>query len=565
MAETSETLARAHSCLEEGAFGEAIQLLSTLTDAGGDDGFDAALLLGRTLIAAGRLPEAIEALQKALAMAAGDGSRTARVFVLIAVASDRLGAEADAAYLLEQALELDASLIEARTISARLHARAGRFEEAEAVLAPALAAAPADEAPALAQAMVMAEAGRLEAAKAVLEDLLHRHPESGEALANLGNVLRDLGLRKKSREHFDAALEVLPPPSSDYARARVNRAMVRFIQGDFAGGWADYEFRLRLPEARSTEGLPPPFRGARGDACGMRLLVYPEQGIGDIVMFATLLPELAGIGADIRFWAPERLLDLFTRSLDGITVEPDPGAAQQGEHAGNAEASLALGSVGRLLRPLRRNFNGRGPRPHAPLLKADPERVAHWAARLEEMGPRPHVGMSWRGGATNWDRSLRHTEPADWRALFADRGMTLVSLQFGASADEVRDFGAGAGGTLHHVENVGEDADDLTAVIAALDGVVSMDNSTVHFAGALAQPTVTLVPHVPTWRWGEAEDTSLWYPTMRIVRNEAEPDGPGAWAEAIAQAAALLPTLMERDKAARHGAAQDWNMEARDV
>jgi Flp pilus assembly protein TadD len=545
MADEAAILAHAHAHLAAGAYAEAADLLSSLLDRGGVDRFEAALLLGRTLIAAGRLADAVEALTTALEAASGNAPRTARALVQLAVASDRLGSESDAAYLVDQALGLDESLITARILSARLHARAGRFEDAEAVLAPALACAPSDEGLALAHASVLAEAGRLDEARAGLQALIRCNPACGEALANLGNVLRDCGDFQAARRCYDTALGLLPAPSVEHARARVNRAMVRFIEGDFGGGWEDYEFRLRLPEVRSTQGLPPRFTDDRGDVSGIRLLVYPEQGIGDIVMFATLLPELARNGADIRLWVPDRLLDLFARSLDGITVEADPGAALQAEHVGHAEASLALGSVGRLLRPLRRHFNGRGPRPHAPLLKADPERAASWAARLKEMGPAPHVGISWRGGATSWDRRLRHTEPADWRPLIALGTVTAVSLQFGAGAEEVRGFAGGAGGPLHAVEEVGRDLDEFAALIAALDAVVSMDNSTVHFAGALARPVVTLIPHVPTWRWGEVEDTSLWYPTMRIVRNAPGEGGPGPWSEAIARAAALLPPLLD--------------------
>ena len=73
------------------------------------------------------------------------------------------------------------------------------------------------------------------------------------------------------------------------------------------------------------------------------------------------------------------------------------------------------------------------------------------------------------------------------------------------------------------------DLDGFAAQVAALDLVISVDNTTVHFAGALGRPVWTLLPAVPDWRWQLQRDDSPWYPSMRLFRQRR----PGDWAHVI--------------------------------
>lgn len=296
--------------------------------------------------------------------------------------------------------------------------------------------------------------------------------------------------------------------------------MMHLLQGAWSEGWDDYEWRLRLPEARNVAALPPAWDGS--PLRQHTLLLYHEQGIGDVVMFATLIPELAGTGANVILWVPERLRALLARALPDCIVATDPGPEA---NCINADVSLALGSLPRLLRRDAEMFTGRGPTTDRPFLQADGQALERWRARVSDAaGDAPVFGFAWRGGATHWDRMLRRTAPRDWGELLSLPGIHWVALQYGMTEDEAAAFAAFAPGRIHAFPDTGADFDDFAALVTTLDGIVSVDNSTVHIAAALGRPTVTLVPHVPTWRWGLAGAATPWYPAMRLARrNPSKP------------------------------------------
>jgi len=77
-----------------------------------------------------------------------------------------------------------------------------------------------------------------------------------------------------------------------------------------------------------------------------------------------------------------------------------------------------------------------------------------------------------------------------------------------------------------------------------MDIVISVDNSTVHFAGALGVKVWTMLPTVPDWRWGLVGDKTRWYPTMRLFR-QAE---GGKWEPVISNVAKELLSLINQDE-----------------
>lgn len=137
-------------------------------------------------------------------------------------------------------------------------------------------------------------------------------------------------------------------------------------------------------------------------------------------------------------------------------------------------------------------------RHHAGYLVPDAARTAALRSRYRSRGGRLVVGISWR--STNRLFGQRKSVPlADWEPILDLPGITFVALQHGDIADE-----AAAAGLLHDREiDPLVDLDGFAAQTAAMDLVVSVSNSTVHFAGALARPCWLMLPsgNGLLWHW----------------------------------------------------------------
>jgi tetratricopeptide (TPR) repeat protein len=426
---------------------------------------------------------------------------------------------------------------------------AGRAAEAEESVRRACALQPDSMDALILLGTILRASDRLDEAETVLHDVLRRAPDMAVAWNNLGIVLDERGLFAESESAYREALardpaqyeayqnlsivlrdqdrwdEALAPLDEWVARsggadqARGERALVLLQLEDYARGWLDYEARWAREGMIARNFGYPAWQG--GDLSGKTLLVYAEQGIGDEIMFASCFGELIDRAGHVVVDCAPRLRPLFQRSFPDATVfASNPAAAPPWLPAAPAiDFEIAAGSVPRYLRQRAEDF------PALPYLVADADRVARWKKRYQELGPGLKIGISWRGG-----RGLRaprcSTALALWKELFALPDLQLINLQYGVRDvewAEIRDLG----GLLHHWQDSDPllDLDDFAAQIAALDLVISVDNATVHMAGALGVPLWVLQPHCPDWRWG-IEGRGRWYRDVRAFRQ----DRPGNWA-----------------------------------
>lgn len=338
----------------------------------------------------------------------------------------------------------------------------------------------------------------------------------------LGSILMARGNAAEALDAYEQAAGI--DPAND-VQARFNRSLALLTLGRLAEGWDEYEQGWVAPSGRFPRArFPKPLWNGRPLGDGS-LLVWGEQGLGDEVMFASLIPQLAREGLRVVLDCDARLAPLLTRGLSnnqpGVTVvartEPLSGRLT----APDVVAQIPAGSLPRLMRRRMEDFAGRQP----PFLKADPDRVAELRRRHADghgTGDRL-IGISWssKNAAVGHLRSI----PLDRLAwalggVSNGTGVKLVSLQYGDVAAQL----AATGVTDPGLDAWG-DIDGLAALIAAMDLVVSVDNSTVHLAGGLGRPTWALLPHAADWRWMQGRRDTVWYPSVRLFRQDA----PGDW------------------------------------
>ncbi len=327
-----------------------------------------------------------------------------------------------------------------------------------------------------------------------------------------GSTLQELGRLDEALAAFERALDLRP----DFPLAKFHRGLARLTRQDFERGWPDYETR-RSARPVSIAAVAPRWDGA--SLAGRTILLRMEQGLGDEIMFASMLPELMRMAGDCVVECDPRLRALYSRSFPAATVFgslPDrslPYRIAQRSYAFETD----MGSLPLVLRRSAAEF----PR-HEGYLSADPARITHWRERLAQLGPGLKVGISWIGGVRKTRRALRSMALRELLPVLSVPGARFISLQYTpGAAGEAAALQAQHGIQIEHWPEVIADYDDTAALVCALDLVISVCTSVVHLGGALGRPVWVMAPYSPEWRYGFEGQTMPWYPSVRLFRSPA--------------------------------------------
>ncbi len=399
-------------------------------------------------------------------------------------------------------------------------AQLGREEEAARCYARAIELRPDYHPPHTNLGNLLRSQGRLEEALACYEDAIRLCPGDPEIYNNRGIAYDGMQETDRALEDYERALALDP----DHVETRFNRALAYLLQGDYERGLEEYEWRWRRPRREMPDWGKPAFDGSA--APGRTVLVWSEQGLGDVLhccRFAALLGER---GMHVLFQAPAPLVRLL-RTLPGVA-----GVFGPGEPLPEFDCQAPVMSLPKLcgMRGL-----DEAPAP-IPYLAADPAAAAACRERVRAGAP-VVVGVAWRGNPGYAGDRIRSAAPELLAPLGRIPGVRLVSLQKDVPAEELAAAGA---------EDVGsqgwEDFADTAAVVANLDLVVSVDTAAAHLAGALGVPLWLALPSAPDWRWGLDRADSPWYPSARLFRQLRR----GDWDDVFRRLAAELAGALER-------------------
>jgi tetratricopeptide (TPR) repeat protein len=347
---------------------------------------------------------------------------------------------------------------------------------------------------------------RLEEAAASFERALALRPQYAEAHYNRGCILEELGQLDQALASIARALQIKP----DYPQARFGQALAQLRNGDFATGWRNYESRWESPDHDTPRRnyAQPPWTGEKLN-CG-RLLLWGEQGVGDEIQFAGLIAEAVRTGNRIVLDCDARLKSLLLRSFPEIEVVSGCGPAEAANM--NIAAHLPTASLPGLFRRSEKAFAAGSPH----YLRANSMERQRFRSRYGD--GRRLIGLAWhtRNQKTGRKRSIGL---ASFAPLFAISSIRWISLQYG-DFDELEEQTRAANAPLLIDRTVDQfaDLDRFAAQVAAMDQVITIDNSTAHLAGALGLPVWLLLPCAADWRWMEKRTDSPWYPTMRLFR-----------------------------------------------
>lgn len=375
-----------------------------------------------------------------------------------------------------------------------------RFDEALLVTNNVLTREPLHEEGMYEKAAILHDAHRFDEALKCAVEATHHHPDNSAVLNMHSLVLQALGRAKEAAEMVERAITIDP----EYVDARFNAGLLYLRLGDYAKGWANFEFRWRLEKANGRRHNEVPEWSGSQDIAQKRLLVWADEGLGDTLQFSRYTRMLTTQGAKVVLEVQPPLKTLLTASLGDVTV------VSRSEPVPVCDLAIPLLSLPFALRLDRTSI------PYATdYIHANPELTERWRARFRpDNAGKPRIGIAVSGNPSHGNDRHRSASLRDFEPLLAIGDLYIVQRGLKPSDEEY---------LANHpaFENIGatfNDFDDAAAFVQNLDLVISVDTATVHLAAALGKPTWLLLPVNGDWRWGEQSESTDWYPTMRVFR-----------------------------------------------
>jgi tetratricopeptide (TPR) repeat protein len=341
-------------------------------------------------------------------------------------------------------------------------------------------------------------------------------------LVNMSALYVDRGDFKNAEKCSRQILEI--DPSNRNALA--NLGFAQLARHEWAEGWrnyrntigSDWRKKIRYKDEPEWDGSP-----------GKTVVVYADQGIGDEISFASMIPDAAKLCQKLILDCDGRLERLFRRSFPGVKVYGTK-ISTQGKWAKedrDIDASLSIGQLGEFVRTKAEDFDGK------PYLVPCPIRVAQWRAHF--VAHRPVIGIAWTGGVAHTNARNRRVSLNDLLPVLS-LDASFVSLQYKDAAEEIAAFKRehpGISLEQYRWATLTDDYDDTAALVAACDYVLCIQTAVARTAGALGVPCDVLLPTQSNWFYSNEGETVPWHESIRIIRQQR----PGTWAREIESAA----------------------------
>lgn len=370
-----------------------------------------------------------------------------------------------------------------------------------------------------------------------------KHPPEGPvnkdkafALHGIGSLYVNAGQPALCKLWSERALAVDP----DDRHAMWNKGLAHLELGEWEEG-----FRIYDEAGFDTGGLMPTERKLKtygglpkwDGTPGKTVVTYGEQGVGDEIMFCSMIPDLMKdckviIDCDKRI---EKMLKRSFPEVEAVYPTSDVNAPFPWKADHQIDAYVPMGSLGRHYRKKAADF------PKVAYLKADPEKIDIWGQHLATLPKGLNVGISWAGGLrkTRFDKRtipLDHMQP-----LLETKGVNFISLQYHRwAADEVARVGSRLGVPIYHWGDAIADYEDTAGLLMNLDLVITVNTSLHHLSGALGVKQWCLTPVMCAWRYG-VQGPSPFYGNCEMYRQKKD----GEWKGVIRRAADDLAKMVQ--------------------
>jgi tetratricopeptide (TPR) repeat protein len=341
-----------------------------------------------------------------------------------------------------------------------------------------------------------------------LNTIIELHPLVVASFVQRGRVHWEMKRWDKAKEDFSRALQ-LDPNSAD---AKWTMGLIELQTGNFERGWELYDQRwdssvfnspklkTRLPEWR-------PHRAYQS------VLVWCEQGIGDQLIYSSLLSLVKNCTKKVTVMIDVRMIGMLQRANPHITFIPHDSKVKNSEY----DSQIAIGSIGRHFIKRSEDIEILAATRY---IYANPERVEQVKQELGLTGEEFVIGLSWASTAPRIDKH-KSVALEELIGLWDIPNVKVINLQYGKPEYDIEPFEEKTGKQVWQttVSNF-FDLEGVAAIMSLCNAVVSVSNANVHIAGAMGRPTYVLDAN-KLWYWNHKNGrSSLFYPSVKLFPRE---------------------------------------------
>lgn len=405
-----------------------------------------------------------------------------------------------------------------------------KFEEAHHYIKQALTYAPTDIKIQIEYGLALDGLGQKDAAIRHFNQIIKNHPNLESGYSNRAIIYERHGFYHHAIKDYETSLKLNP----DQALTRFNYSLLLILIGKYDLGWQYYESRwdsvalsqdYTIVEIRKQ--LTAPEWDGKQSLFGKSIIVYSEQGLGDVLHFLRYLPILKASGAKIRFLprkSHKPIVPLISEyaGIDEI-LDIDKPFQVPDTHCG-------LLSLAHYLKADAGQF------PKAVAAKINANRLDDWRLRLGLKRAKLRIGFVMQGSG---NIKGRDTSLEEWKPLFNVFDIEWILLQKNINKDDLEQNQSH--GYFKFFGDEIRDFADTAAIISLCDLVISVDTAVAHLAGMQGQSHYEqsgnneflhlLLPHLPSFRWGLKTKNTAWYHCARLWRQNRQ----GEWSAVINQ------------------------------
>ncbi|MCY6383764.1 tetratricopeptide repeat protein [Hoeflea prorocentri] len=345
----------------------------------------------------------------------------------------------------------------------------------------------------------------------VSRDTIHQE----QCVTSLGLLYAETGKLEEGIAYHQDLLGKNP----DHVAGRFNLGLLQFKTGDVAEGYKNYEARWERREFPSKRRKFDAPRWQGEPIKGKKLLVWREQGIGDEVRYASILPELEALGGSVTFECSPKLSPLWDRSFPWAQIEHEGETECRGDETyADFDYQIPIGSLGAIFRPTVDDYEKK----QVPWIRRYTETENRVRRELAIKPDETLIGVCWRSSNVVASRNRYFLDRTQLVPLQAIPNSVFLNVQYDCEQDEVDDIRK-LGLDLNHYANLDQKEDLVGAcgLIGACDIVISVGVSVADLAAGLGVPVVQIGKKSSEIFLGT--DHVPWYPTCMSLR--MAPDG----------------------------------------